>query len=508
MSLPNITFVKGSGGLGRPLAGQDHFSGLIFYSSALPSGFSTSNRIKKFLSITDAENAGIKGDYSDETKATGSYLVTAAGANGDTINIKVTEPNGVMVDLGTYTKAAGQTTATAVGAAIAVIINSGTSVHGYTAIAATGTVTITARPGLGIFINSGTPIVVSIVGTIAGTLTQFTGGVASRNAIYHYHISEYFREQPKGVLWTGIFAIPGGAYDFQEITTIQNFAVGTIRQVGIYKDSAAFSTADMTTIQNVLLALELLHKPAIAIYGADLSGTADISTLTDLNILNNYEVSPCISQDGGALGNYLFQITGKSITTLGAQLGATALAKVNESIAWVQKFNISNGTECETLAFSNGKLFSDPSITDNLLDLLDQYRYVFLRKFVGQSGSYFNGFNMAASVSSDYAYGEDNRTIQKAMRGVYSSLLPALSGPLQLNSDGTLSNNTVAYLESLATPNLDQMVRDSELSAYGVQINTAQNVLSTNKIIISVELVQEGVARQIQVPIGYTTSLS
>jgi hypothetical protein len=508
MSLPNITFVKGNGGLGRPLAGQDHFSGLIFYSGAFPSGFSSSNRIKKFLSVTDAEAAGIKADYSDETKSAGSYLVTTVGANGDTINIKVNEPGGVVVDLGTYTKSAGQTTATAVGAAIAAIINAGTSIHGYTATAATGTVTITARPGLGLFLNSGAPIVVTIVGTIAGTLTQFTGGAASRNAIYHYHIREFFREQSKGVLWVGIFAIPGGAYDFQEITTLQNFSTGTIRQVGIYKDSAAFSTADMTTIQNVLLTLEGLKKPLIAVYGADLSGTTDISTLTDLNTFNNYEVSPCIGQDGGALGNYLYQVTGKSITTLGAQLGAIAFAKVNESIAWVQKFNISNGIECETLAFANGKLFSDASITDNMLDLLDQYRYVFLRKFVGQTGSYFNGFNMACSVSSDYAYGEDNRTIQKAIRGVYSSLLPALSGPLQLNADGTLSNNTVAYLETLTTPNLDQMVRDSELSAYGVEIDTAQNVLTTGKIIISVELVQEGVARQIQVPIGYTTSLS
>jgi hypothetical protein len=51
MSLPNITFVKGNGGLGRPLAGQDHFSGLIFYSGAFPSGFSSSNRIKNFLSV-------------------------------------------------------------------------------------------------------------------------------------------------------------------------------------------------------------------------------------------------------------------------------------------------------------------------------------------------------------------------------------------------------------------------------------------------------------------------
>lgn len=508
MSLPNITFKKGSGGLGRPLAGQDHFSGMVFYAAALPSGFTTLNNILKFLSLTDAETAGINLNYTDETPATGTYLVTAVGANGDTITISVVEPNGVTVILGTYVKASGQTTATAVGTAIAAAITAGTLTHGYSATANTGTVSITARKGLGVFLNAGTPLVVTIVGTIAGTLTQFSGGVASRTAIYHYHISEFFRIQPKGVLWVGIFPVPGGSYTFAELVTLINFSTGTIRQLGIYKDGSAFATADMTLIQALLLTLETAHKPAISLYAADLSGTTDISTLTDLNTLNDYEVQPCIGQDGGAVGALLYLTTGKSITTMGAQLGANALAAVNESIAWVQKFNISNGVECETLAFANGKPFSDPSVTDNLLTLLDQYRYVFLRKFVGKSGSYFNNGHMACSVSSDYAYGEDNRTIQKAERGIYASLLPAVSGPLQLNGDGTLSNNTIAYLETLTSPNIDQMVRASELSAYGVTIDPTQNVLSTGKIIVAVQLVQEGVARQIEVPIGYTTSLT
>jgi len=33
MSLPNITFIKGQGGLGRPLPGQDYISGLLFYTA-------------------------------------------------------------------------------------------------------------------------------------------------------------------------------------------------------------------------------------------------------------------------------------------------------------------------------------------------------------------------------------------------------------------------------------------------------------------------------------------
>ena len=49
----NITFVNGQGGLGRPLAGEDFISGLLYYTATLPSGYSSSDRIKKFFSVAD-----------------------------------------------------------------------------------------------------------------------------------------------------------------------------------------------------------------------------------------------------------------------------------------------------------------------------------------------------------------------------------------------------------------------------------------------------------------------
>jgi hypothetical protein len=45
-----------------------------------------------------------------------------------------------------------------------------------------------------------------------------------------------------------MFAVPGGAYDFAELATMQNYAQGKIRQVGVFKDSAAFSGADVTAL--------------------------------------------------------------------------------------------------------------------------------------------------------------------------------------------------------------------------------------------------------------------
>jgi hypothetical protein len=509
MALNNITFNLGQGGLGRPLPGEDHISGLIFYTAgSLPSGFSVSNRVKQLFSLADAEAAGIVNTFADETKATGSYLVTAVGSNGDTVELKVAEYLGRTVSLGVYTKVSGDATAANVATAIAAVINAGTNTHGYTATVNTATVTITARPGMGIFLNTGSPLTAtySSGATLAGTITQFTGGAASKYAVWHYHISEYFRLQPQGNLFVGIFAVPS-PYTFTEITTVQSFANGKIRQIGIFKDSAAFASADITAIHNVCAANVTAHKELIALYGADISGTADVSTLTDLSALTANYCTAVIAQDGGATGAALFYASGKSVTTLGAALGAVARAKVSHSIAWVAQFNISNGTECDVLAFANGVLFSHSSVTDSLLSTLQDRRFLFLRKFVGIAGSYFNENPTSIALSSDYAYITDNRTMQKATRGIYVAVLPALNSPITLNADGTLSDEAVAYFEGLAEGPLFEMVRNGEMSGFNVTVNTQQNVLSTGILVINVTLVQIATGRNIVINIGYNVTV-
>lgn len=514
MSLSDVIFKKGQGGLGRPLAGQDFISGLIFYTSTLPSGFTSSNRIKALFQTADAITAGILNDYSDGTGAAGTYLITTMGATGDVIKIAVnaldvdSNKAAIATTLCQYTKLSTDTTIALLGASLALAINAGTQTHGYSATFATATLTITAPKKLGIYLNTGSPIVVTITGTIAGTITQFTGGVASKLALYYYQISEFFRIQPQGILYVGFYAVPG-SYTFTEITLVQNFSIGSLRQIGILKDpGTAYASADLTLIDGICKANDTVHKPLSAFYGADLSATVDISTIADLSTLTANKSTSVIGMDGGGQGWFLWLTNGKSVPALGTELGMAAFVKVSESIAWIEKCNASNGAECETLAFSNGQLLSSSAISDPLLSNLDDKRHTYLRKYVGISGSFFNNSSCAIAVTSDYAYFENNRTIDKAIRGIYVNLLPSLNGPEQLNSDGTLSETTTAYLESQANVALDQMVRDGELSDKDVSVNPAQNVLATSKVIVVVKLLINGVARTIEVPIGFVQKIS
>lgn len=506
MASSDIIFIKGQGASGRTAAGQDFISGLLLYSATVPSGFAA-NTPKLLYSTVDAENNGIKADYNDETKATATYAVTAVGANGDTATFNVAEPFGVVKTIGTYVKVSGDSTVTKVGDGIAAAINAGTLTHGYTASNNAGTVTITAKAGLGIFLNSGTPlsVVLSAGATLAGTITQFTGGVYSKQAVWHYHISEFFRANPSGQLWVGFYSVPS-TYTFTEITSMQMAADGKIRQIGIYKDGAAYASADLTTIDSVIkVSNDAKHKPLSALYAADLKAVADITTIADLSALTANKVSSVIGQDGNALGATLFYTTGKSITQLGVSLGMLSLSAVSEDFGQTtDKFNISDGTENEIPAFANGQLVS--SLGDNTIDAIDAKRHIFGKKYVGTSGTFFNDNHCAIVQTSDYAYINDNRTIDKAIRGIYIALLPYLKGKVLKNADGTLASTAVAFLEAQALQPLYQMSRDGDLGEVvpsDVYIDPSQNVTATNTLIVQVKLNQNPIARFIQVPISF-----
>lgn len=504
----DVTFIKGQGASKRVGAGQDFISGLVLYTASLPSGFTSSVNIKPLYSIVDAENLGILADYSDETKAAGAVVITLAGATGETINIKITEPLGVVVDLGTYTKVTSDSTINAVATAIAAIINAGTKKHGYSAVSTLGSVAITARPGLGVFLNTGTPIVVTLSAsaTMTNTITQFTGGVASKQAVWHYHIAEYFRGNPNSVLWVGFFPVPS-SYTFSEITLLQTAAAGAIRQVGVFKDSAAYASADLTAIDlEIKTNNDARHKPLSALYAADLKAMADITTVADLSVLTANKVSSVIGQDGAGLGAFLFLTTGKSVTQLGIALGMLSLSAVSEDFGQPSKFNISNGTENDVPAFANGQLLSASALSESALDAIDAKRHIFGQSYVGYAGTYFNDNHCAISLSSDYAYINDNRVIDKAIRGVYAALVPYLKSKIIKNADGTLADTSIAFFESQALQPLYQMARDQDLgevSESDVYIDPTQNVVATNLLVVNIVLNENGIARNIQVPISF-----
>jgi len=327
-----------------------------------------------------------------------------------------------------------------------------------------------------------------------------------------YHIREYFRLQPKGELKVNIIdatAFVWATHDFEEITTLQLDAEGTIRQVGIIQMQNAFLTANVSAIQTVCAALRADSQPLSAILAPDISAVADLTTLTDLRTLASPLVSVVIGEDGAARGAALAVSETTSASTLGATLGAASLANVNESIAWVGKFNLSDGIELEVANFANGEAVKTKSSA--FLDALNDKGYIFLRKFTkkrGFAGTYHNNSPTATVVSSDFAFLENNRTIDKATGFIEFNVLPLLNSPLKVQSDGTLFEETSLTFLNLTKKGLQDMKNAQEISDFEVIIDPTQNVLSTSTVKVTVRIIPVGVARNIEFTIGYALNLT
>lgn len=499
--MAELKFNIGQGGLGRPLNGKDYYSAFLFDSNVYPSGMSALAPIALFGSLQDAEDLGILDDGTGETVATGGEIdITAVGAAGDTWTVSIKSTNQTAILLATVIEGSAETLTT-VATRIAAEINETKNKHGFSATSAIGTVSLVMAANWGeAFNTAGLTAVSSGAGT--STVTQFDSGVGSDFSIMHYHISEFFRIQPKGLLWFGIYDETAGL-DVQDIYDIVNFADGEVRQMAFFLKTA-FATSDLTIIQSAITVLQPEYKYLNAIYAADQLGDT-ITAVSDLRALTNDRVSVCMAQDGGGEGWRLMDVEGISISALGAALGTIALSNVSENIGWVAKFNLL-GVELDALSFTTGDLYK--AISTNTLSLLSNRGYIFARKYIGKSGSYFNDSATAVSETSDYAFIENGRTIDKAMRGINIALTDYLNSPLIVDPDtGFLFGITTANIRNSASNPLQQIVIDGDLSGFEVIIDPDQDVLTTSSIELTVKLVPIGTAREIIVNIGYTLKL-
>ena len=512
----SIKFNKKNNRRKRILPGKDHYSGLVIYNNTLPAGFS------------DVDNI-----ITPETKATSTSAVTTIGNDDNVILVFVPEPGGI-VHLAEYKKVAGDNTAAKVATAIANAINAHPS--GYTAVAAGANYTVTARPGLGTSINGiavthastdnsfvGTSVVFAggtdvVTGTTPTGRVQLindidaavTAGITANNADVgiqrmHYHISEVFRMNPDAVLYVGIFAVPVGAHTFSEISTVRTFANNQLRQVGVFTPKA-YNNADCALLQDMYDAAFDEYAPFEILYSPNFVGIAT-GALADLSGKNAPDVHLLIAQDGAAAGAALFAATpANSVGIIGAVLGALSLAKVNENIGWVEKFNFAeDGGELDVPALANGDLIQNLSV--NLTKnggTFDTKRLMFLKKYPGQTGTFLNDTHGACPANRDDAFIEDNRTLDKAIRGIYLALLPNVNGPtLLLPGTSKLDPLAISLLELDAKKVLEQMQNAGELSGYSVTIDPDQDVVATNKIVFEISNTEIGVSRNFEINIGY-----
>lgn len=322
--------------------------------------------------------------------------------------------------------------------------------------------------------------------------------------VLHYHLSELFRVNPGVSLYLGLFDKPSGAYIFREIETVQNFASGRIRQVGVWCGDRALSEDDLTTIQGVANKLESQGAELSVVYAPKVTSVKSLPQ--NLAGANKCRVSVLIGQAGSGTGAELYADDDNSdkasVSGLGVVMGLISSAKVHQCIAWVKQFP----TGISLPAFGDGTLLRD--LDRAAVEALDKARYLFFVTQEGQSGSYMNDSHTMDSAISDYASIESVRTMDKGARGVRTYLIPELGGNVYVDSDtGKLAPYSVSYLETVAGHALEDMEKAGELSGYKVEIDPDQDVATTSTVDVVIKKVAVPVMRHVSVKIGFAVSV-
>lgn len=308
----------------------------------------------------------------------------------------------------------------------------------------------------------------------------------------YYQIQQFFRMNPSGDLYimkttaSSYEEIAGKALDMQEK------ANGNIRQMAIIYSGATTFVQTQAAVAKAQSQAALAYNDFMP-FEVILEGKGFKASLaTSLAGLNAENVSVVIAMDVEKATNY------KNSAAVGLALGAISKSKVSENIAWIEKFNLT-GEGFAKAGFVGGEEIK----TLGTLSDLNEKRYIFVKTHTGLPGVYFNDSHTCTTGTSDFAYVENNRTINKATRLMRTALLPKLASPVLVDIDGKLPQSVSKSFEGLCRSALEAMVANQEVSDFDVYVDPKQNILATSELKVKAEITPIGTARKIMVDLGF-----
>lgn len=176
----------------------------------------------------------------------------------------------------------------------------------------------------------------------------------------------------------------------------------------------------------------------------------------------------------------------------------------------IEEFNLTDAAEKVFIVpgLSSGKKISDYAETD--LDTLDEKGYIYYTAVSGIAGIFANDTHTCSKITSDFAYGENNRTIKKAIKLAKTALAPRVKGRLYVDeTSGNMAPETVKDLETTTKVSLDPMVASGDISG-GVDsyIDPTQNVLATSEFEVLLTFIPVAIGRRITLKVGFKNPLN
>jgi hypothetical protein len=285
-----------------------------------------------------------------------------------------------------------------------------------------------------------------------------------------------------------------------------NGANGRIKMLGVSRKPAGSYTATYTgqldaDVANALPkaqalgdAFAALYKPfRVLIDGRDFQGT--LSSLTNLRASAYNRVAVVLGAD---------TVSTKE-SMVGRVLGRFAAGPVQRNIGRVKDGDIGI-----TSAFFNGTtLLTDiKDIASASLDNVNDLGYIFPRKIVGLNGYYFNDDPTAAPIGDDFGQVARGRIIDKATVVAYTTYVTELSDDIDVDSTGKIAPGVAKYYQG----KIETALRNAffggtfgaEVSDIKVVVDPNQNIITTNKIVVTVYIQPKAYSKTIEVSLGLT----
>lgn len=346
---------------------------------------------------------------------------------------------------------------------------------------------------------------------------------ADNTVLVHHHISRFFLRNPSGVLH--IMLVAQAVTLTEMVDKDENYMAkllrdksGAVVQWGVVRNPAdgyipTLETGlDADVVSAIPKAQELLdfefdhfrYSDAF-IEGRSFNGTA--AAALDLRTLASKGVSVVIAADKSiSEGDALFN----GYAAVGDVLGITSFAAVSQNIGELsEEFNLTNVAQevFITAGLSSNKPLSDYSDTE--LDALHDKGYIFGDTNPGEVGFWLNDSSTCIALTSDFAYKENNRTINKAIKLARKALQPRIKSRIYVDPDtGKIAATDAKELETLTRGALKPMLNDGDLSGgIDAYVNPDQNILSTSVLNVELTFVPVAIGRQIKLTIGFDNPL-
>jgi hypothetical protein len=319
-------------------------------------------------------------------------------------------------------------------------------------------------------------------------------------------ISDFYAQAGEGAeLWIKIVAKTTTMEDMcDKANTIVKGLIadsgGTIRLIGVTRvaDGAYSPTHADQLDPDVIAAAEKLqelydeqaaeYKPFRAVLDArDFQGT--ISTLLNLKTSE----FPCV---GLVIGT---DVESSLNASVGLALGRLAKNPVQRNIGRVKDGDL--GIDASYLTGQDTPI---EEYTPANLDLLHDKGFIFMRKYQGINGYFFNDDPTATANSDDFSSLARGRVIDKAILLAYSTYVNEILDDLAVTETGAIAPGVVKYYQSLIQARIDaEMTANSEISSVEVSIDPKQNVLSTNEVVVEVGITPKFYSKKIIVKLGF-----